>query len=127
MSDSDSDNTSLSGFIVSDSEEERDSSSGWSDDDAANEMELESSDSEGEAALASPEVEEMGLGGIDASNIIVGKRTRRPTNRYVHPNQQILCEDVPESELDAALNDSVGSEEDINSDDSDFESDEDLE
>lgn len=114
MSDSDSD-TSLSGFIVSDSEEERESSD-WSDD-AANEMELESSDSEGEPASVSPEVEE--LGGIDTRNIITTKRIRKPTNRYVHPNQQILCEDVPESELDAALNDSVGSDADINSDDDD--------
>lgn len=106
MSDSESD-SNLSGFIVSDSEEEE--RSDWSDDEAE-EMEVDSSEED-----AAQEPAEELEGGIDPSNIITGKRTRRPTNRYVHPNMGIMCDDIPESEMQHALDDSVGSEDEISS------------
>lgn len=51
--------------------------------------------------------------GIDVSNIITGKRTRRAVTRYVHPDMaRMMVADIPESERFAALEDENFSESD---------------
>lgn len=116
-----------------DGEESQDSD--WSEneheDEDIDEMDIDEtsgSESEGEEAADTEtevrvRVSAVVDDGIDPSNIITtGRRTRRPTQRYVHPNSNLVVEDVPADELDAALYDSVGSSEDIcTSDESDGE------
>jgi len=121
--------TDLSGFIVSDGSGDE---SEWSDDDEQEEMDVDEpsdeeapSDGESEGSVAG---EGSGVidDGLDVNNIIVGKRTRRATQRYVHPNSNLVVEDIPEEEMDAALYDSVGSSEDIHSGSDDDGSDSDY-
>lgn len=72
--------------------------------------------------------------GIDATNIICGKRRRKPTRRLVDSKewqdeyQQLILEDVPENEVEAALLDDQldADTDDDDNDDDDNDEDEDV-
>ena len=131
LSKSDGETDEMSDFIVHDDDDEEGSYRDETEEDEEGEEDEGEEEERGEEEVEEVEEAEKIDDGIDVSNIVHGRRQRKPVKRYEdevfasEDYQRLLFCDIPEEEMKAALHDEDFSDEESGEEEDDVYEDED--